>query len=211
MSTMRNISLYGLQRTGTNLLKWVLERNYIVSVKQFSKHRPFKAHDVTAKAIPIVITTKNLYAWLPSLYRWRNTHTKLAVQENEVVKDMTFKEFVCGDADPISRWNKTNASYLSSDLHKLTRVLVRYEDIYFNAEKIYRNIGEWLGLTYKGGEFTLPVGRINTENKDTSKIFDTTYYTQKKYLKEYDTQLLNYVKTRMHVRTAELCGYDILP
>jgi hypothetical protein len=208
---MRHITLYGLQRTGTNLLKWIMDRNFLTEVDQNNKHYAFTTKEILTNAQPIIIITKNPYSWLPSLYRWRKTCEKMAIRENEQVQGKSFSEFVLGSTDPIHRWNKTNLKYTTDDVGGLPRIIVRYEDLYKDPEKVTRDIAKKLEIPFKGGFFVLPKGKVNSVNKDTKKKFDASYYTDKRYIREYTPNLLQCVYKRLDPKVLEIFGYDKQP
>lgn len=208
---MQNITLYGLQRTGTNLLKWIMDRNFLVEVEQPNKHYPFTTKEALTRAQPIVVITKNPYSWLPSLYQWRKVCAKLAIREDEQVNGISFRDFVLGKTDPTRRWNKTNLSFATEDIGGLPRLFVRYEDLYTDPEDTTKKLADKLQIPFKGGAFVLPEGKINPNNKDTRKKFDASYYTEKRYLREYTPDLLQHVCNHLDPRVLEIFNYAKQP
>ena len=163
---MKKVTLYGLQRTGTNLLRWVMDRNFLMTIEQHNKHYPFTRKDVSARAQPIIVITKNIYSWLPSIYHWRKVSQKLAIRENESADGISFQDFIIKTSDPIKRWNRTNLNFATEPIDGLPRVLVKYEDLYRDIEGVTRNIAKKLNIPFKGGKFVLPNGRINSSNNE---------------------------------------------
>lgn len=84
MNPKPRIKQYGLQRSGTNYLRWLLEHNLHALVLTNccgDKHSTFKPQEFDkAKVRGIVVSVKNPYSWLVSLFRWgrKGRHYNLA-------------------------------------------------------------------------------------------------------------------------------------
>src|SRR5258708_8117767 len=133
--------VFGLQRTGTNLIRALLTRNFHVGYLEESatgwKHGPSRIKDTTWNGTPIrfIVCVKNPYAWASSCYRFfRRVYDGDVTMAPQFQRDpsMSFDEFVMTPSytfeTPIHRWNEMNRLWLST-LPTERTLVVRQEDL----------------------------------------------------------------------------------
>ncbi|NJL70067.1 MAG: sulfotransferase [Candidatus Competibacteraceae bacterium] len=218
---------YGAERTGTNYLKLLVERNIensLVFPSVFGwKHAvPINHQDWLKRAdkgnvvmsvdarTPLPYTAEFLQGVLDKgliyLVNVKDPYASLA----------SFKRFQSKhpwDEKSIrawcQRWNRRYAAWLKLAEEK-PGVVIRYEDLNENAEAQIAKIADKFGLTRKaqfedeknvvnpGSDWRVPVA---------SRKFDPTLYSQRRYLKELDPQQLRWATQMIDWRVMEPLGY----
>ena len=152
--------IFGLQRTGTNLMAALLERNFrVLSLEPRTewKHGPVGKVQRTwqGQAVRYVVCVRNPYAWLVACYRYfqkvKGLDRSIAPQF-ERNASMSFDEFVMtpsyGFDSPVARWNQMNLHWLSELPPKYTAV-VRQEDQLTGQVAVLKRIERRFGFSRK--------------------------------------------------------------
>lgn len=166
----RFLKIYGLERSGTNYLEWVI-RQWFVNVRVLVdelgwKHGPIRAavdwtgDDWSDPAWPDEQRSRHARARMNRLcLQWdalRSAVADGAVSRCAIVKDpyawvssfSSYKGVPCSPVDPqqILRWNAVNADYASYvGRHPDASKMVLYEDLLLDP----RRIADGIGLSFK--------------------------------------------------------------
>src|SRR5205085_704151 len=117
--------LFGLQRTGTNLMQLLLGRNFnTISCESGTEWKHGKVADpartLHGELLRFILCVKNPYAWLDSCYRyfqrsWRADRT--VAPQFKSNPTMSFPDFVRSATynfqSPVHRWNEMNRHWLN--------------------------------------------------------------------------------------------------
>jgi len=190
---MPEIKQYGLQRSGTNFLRIILQENYEVSVHpNFGgwKHGFYECSRRLGRELDCAICFKDPYAWVNSFYNFRHPD-----------KDSPFADFVRGpltvsggpdkppatitSPNPIQHWVRMNEHWLAFELKARRKFLFRYEDVLADPigkiQDLVKSLGlqrrhpflhrvaKFLGLAANGPNFFLPkvrLGAVRDRYKD---------------------------------------------
>jgi len=186
------LKLYGLQRSGTNYLKWIVEQNFECFVLQNwlgwkhgkvlylkddeSYYRDLCRCELTTEQkaeikfvnTPRIAIKKNVHSWLVSMHR--------------------YKFFDWGDYQRM-----VNIYYESNVHYEKHCFMVEYEELMFHPEDTLKCIQSMFSLDRRG-DWVLSSGDVmprgGDEHTDTwkgryaNKKFKTDYYKNKEYLNE---------------------------
>jgi hypothetical protein len=213
--------MFGLQRTGTNLMLSLMKLNFVVySLERGSewKHGVVKHPNRIWNGLParFVLCVKNPYAWLVSCYRYFQKSYRadgtVAPQFRENAA-MSFAEFVRGPCyefeSPVHRWNKMYEHWIAF-LPSNRTVTIRQDDQLYNQYQVLEHAEKKLALTRKNECLQC----INDKVEVGEKVVGTMnheYYLMKEYLSEYTHELLNQVNSIIDVNLLSHFYYTIEP
>jgi len=203
----QKLKIYGLPRSGTNFFEFMLAKNFHVSNLTFEfgwKHGP----PISKMPYKSLFIIKNPYAWLRSIFLYALRRERIF----HITSDINFHDFLrrqyIWDSDmfgpysskvfqqsknPIIHWNNLNKQWLESS------VLVRYEDLLANTNKIFKRLEleeklkrrtaniMWPSKEIKPGQI-----RVDTSNKNYYK--KTNYYLEKKYMRYFTEESLRHIE-----------------
>ena len=223
---MKEIKLYGLQRTFTNYLKFLLEKNY--DCKVFAsiggwKHGFYNLPDSLGKELDVVICTKNPYAWLPSLHRYLKDFFEgdLPVFSKWLRSPLVLFayglfnkgkiDYYIRSANPVQHWNNMNYHWSTIQLQSHKLITSRYEDILADAELEVEGMSEILEIQRKSKKF-IDEERVFGKGDDAitlieKKKFNKKYYLEKKYLEKYDKKDIEFVEQQLSPVVMKRLGY----
>src|SRR6185437_7112132 len=142
--------VFGLQRSGTNLMVALLTRNFHVHSLEHEaewKHGPVRMPNRTWNGVParFILCVKNPYAWVVSCYRyfqrsWQCDPTVAPqFQQNP---SMPFDQFLrspsYGFESPIHRWNQMHRLWLATLPTARTQVVRQEDQLTQSREVLYR-------------------------------------------------------------------------
>jgi len=199
------------------------------------KHGPYVGH-MLKEEYPMVIVAKNPYSWLVSCYKyWR----KFPLGPD--LSNFSFSKFVkaspCyleGTATvPFMFRAKNIMQYYWNSYYNWTSIrstkffLLQYEAILENPEGSLNKMADFLSLERRDGDFKNTKKNVlwNIKEDDgkhrirnssivkeiKEKDFDLDYYTNKKYLDEYNDDLLKYIENEWDHNLAYQIGYELEP
>ena len=212
------IKQFGLQRSGSNLLKYLLEVNYEVRVEVNLTGWKHGFCDSVHQTRDIVLTTKNIHAWLDSAYRYwviRNRLDAPAQDYGERFSGFLRKEFSYDSTrspDPVSHWNIMHRHWLGleDEIAPLRVIQVKFEEMLRDDEAACDQAAAALGIRRKSTPFQRPGGKLTPaeeETRVTSQPFDPVYYLERRYLQRFSEEDLRWVADRLDGRLAEQMGY----
>lgn len=218
---------YGLQRTGTNYTKLLIERN-LNNVEVFPSvfgwkhgtnfdHKKWlndfsKGEEVySVDRINKLDKSKNYYqnalnSGLTYLIHIKNPYS-LFVSHKKFMKQSTYN---------VKYWcNKFNHSYEKyfNLLKEKSGIIIKYEDLLINPKNILLKISEKYSLEIKeniyiedkivnpGSDWNVPVGKMK---------FDKSYYLDEKYLKDISEKELNSISRFINWEMISFLDYRII-
>lgn len=204
----RPFKLFGLQRTGTNLLRHLMLENFTVRSVELGtewKHGWVEdpRRECGGQPVIFIVCVKNPFAWLWSCFEYfgRAAGVDLTVPDT-FEKGLSFHEFLhtsaYGFPDPIYRWNIMNRHWLTYLPHCY---VVRQEDMLYAERQavILRNIAAHFQLEAKR-PLAGTARRIKAD-MSVGGMFDRDYYLTRDYL-------ANFRKEDMHWLRRE-CFWDV--
>ena len=201
--------VFGLQRTGTNLMVALLTRNFHVHSLEIGaewKHGPVEQPDRTWNNTParFVLCVKDPYAWLVSCFRYfRESVDADSTVAPQFVGNpsMSFDEFVMTPsyefASPVHRWNQMYKLWPAT-LSAERTVVVRQEDQLSDQIAVLAEAQRKLGLT--------PLGHLQAiaQRVDVEGTLGTAMnrsYLDRQYMASFPPPLLEHVN---HILDPEL-------
>lgn len=232
------VKQYGAKRSGTNYTRWLLQENFpdvqVLSEVLGWKHGPHPekidwsggdwidvSHGTAAQAekrgllalvtddlrqaaaigeLRYVATVKSPYAWWDSYARFVETkRPDLAMTPEEGV----------------DLWNSLHINWYAMSQKSLS-AMIRYEDLLLDLDAALDRLATRLRLRKRdGGYLNAEVrmarrGDTNWNMGPTTKPFDPSYYTDRKYLVRFDDEMLDLFRKRLSVPLMKVLGYEVL-
>ena len=88
----RKVKIYGLPRSGTNFLEFMVHRNLGLEIALFD-HGWKHDSPIENLSMPSLFVTKNVYSWLWSIYNFAKDRIKIF----HIKEDISFFDFVTGE------------------------------------------------------------------------------------------------------------------
>jgi len=211
---MKAIKQFGLHRTGTNYIQYIIEQNYDVEVlvnKYSHKHRKCRT-DRIPEDVNILIIIKHPMSWLVSYFKyWCNKgHRNLKTEAN-------FNKFVFGGFhqkapdDPIGFWNDSYNDWYELKIDRKV-VFIRYEDLLVDHVKLCDKVANELDLDvlHNGVDFVNADNAMNKGGCPTTGKFDTSFYTEKLFLKWFESKTIQYAEERFDKELLKRFGYEVV-
>lgn len=216
---MEEIKIYGLQRSGTNYLTYLVNENFedveVLVNKNGWKHGTYV---VPEKEQHVLVIVKNPYSWLLSLYNYWGPN-----RVRKVGPDLTgvpFEDFIMNkvhfeaqkdvpylyrSCNPIQHWNSMNFHWTSIRLKTKSLVVVKYESLISNKEKCLDLIANSFGIKRKQQlkdceKLFVPSGQSVEEN------WDGSYYLESKFLESYTPETFSFVNEQLDLDL--MIGFD---
>ena len=233
---MKDISVLGMFRSGTNVVRTILEWNYdcrVVYNVHGWKHGFFpiiaEQSKLKYQQIDFVHATKSPFSSIESLYRYYTTNGKNLTASREW-KDFLRGRLIVYDsfqphcpqyrfANPVDFWNSINWNLASVTLPTIRYIHVQYEDLLNSPEEVARRIAERLLLTAKPSatQFRMPMNRLRNmgdgpREKDeeyvTAVPFDRARYgIERAYLAQFDKDDALFVLNNLDMELVARLGY----
>jgi hypothetical protein len=217
------IKQFGLQRSGTNFLKVVLQENYDVNVLTHAggwKHGRYEVPELLGRELDIAVIVKNIWSWLDSFYRWDPDFAELSFEEFlrrplELRSDAGADRIYRAD-NPVRYWNEMNRHWLSLSLERHRSFVVRYEDMLEHAEHAVGGLALALGLSRTREQFYVPPSSLEAyyetyppeEVLARGRPFDGEFYAERKYLQRFDQASRELVTAELDRELMEYLGYQ---
>jgi len=213
--------MYGLQRTGTNVVRRLILANFRVTSLEGKlewKHGPIQTPEACFDGEPVrrVLCVRDPYAWLRSCYRYFCRHKGAdGTIDKAFAKAWSLERFIRSAhytwETPMGRWNDLNRRWTAfHDRHPARCILIRSEDLLGPDEQVQQmqRVEQQLGLRRRG-EWQTERRRINNRMRRTRKDMDWEYYRQRRYFEDYTPALLAFVRGRLDALLAGRLGYRI--
>ena len=219
-ATESPFKIVGLQRTGTNLMRALLERNFLARYLDEAstgwKHGPLRSPNGVwdGVAARFILCVKNPYAWAVSCYRYfcRDRGADVTICPHFIRKPPeTFEEFARSQhyswPTPFHRWNQMNRLWLST-LPYDRRAAVRQEDQLTDQLGVLRSVERVLGLKRRHPNFDVITRVVDTDARILGP-FESEYYLKRTYLEHYRPGLLREVSGMLDRKLMSELNYDI--
>lgn len=207
------VNLIGLFRSGTNYVRTLLEWNYDVKVNYDAygwKHAVVptfsNASRLTYPDGKVLVVVKNPYSVLPSWYKYAVNNGRNIRADTRSFGDFIRNRIYFRDdtnkslapeyyfPNPVQMWNSVVWNHVSV-AEQTGGYIVEYEDVLCSPEEAASRIAHRLALTPKSAEFIHPQNvvrnmgdRGSRENRSryvTKKKFESSYYLDGEYFREY--------------------------
>lgn len=205
------VKIYGMERSGTNYLKWLLENN--LQDVEFTETTGWKhgepnteewmsRENVTMKdrrlseaikdgRLNWIVCSKDPYAWIVSFVRALRTGKVLPNHYQKHGGDI-LNDIIRDDRDYLMRLDdpkylcyyvdKYNVRY--TQWEEICDILVRYEEVLGHEQMVLDRISSELGVEMVGGDVTTPDNRIGPAYRKKDEGFDPTYYTEERFMND---------------------------
>lgn len=212
--------VFGLQRTGTNLMVALMTRNFHVHSLEMGaewKHGPVRRtermwNDSLAR---FVLCVRNPYAWLYSCYRYlrrANGSDRTVAPQFKRDPSVSFEEFVITPtytyASGVHRWNEMYARWLR-ELPEDRTAVVRQDDQLEHQISVLKAVEAKLGVRRRNRELQ-PIDRRVDVGAHLHGSFerDQKYYLNREYMAEYSPALLEKVNQLLDSEVLDTFGYS---
>ena len=219
------IKTYGLPRSGTNFLEFMLNNNFklnCMTLKKGWKH----AEISPIVSWPTVTIIKNPYAWLVSLFNYATSNERF--HRFHIYKNITFNDFLNRtyiwdspnlhgpDSDkvfqisnnPIVHWNNLNKSWINQ-----STVTITYENLMFKTEETLKLLSKKLKII-KSEEIIWPLKELRPGDalrkpapSKSNSYHKNEYYKKEKYMSMYDKKSLIYINETLDKEIMQILKY----
>lgn len=178
---MRYFKVYGLQRSGTNLFKYLMEHNFNVHIHQNAggwKHALYKGNGPKGEASFYIV--KPLLAWIASYTKYKKYNPAKATNQQLIALAKHYRAYN-------ANWQR-----------KCYRV--NYEDLLLRPDQVLNHIAADFHLNRVGTISTVNTempkeGESHSNQWPKGAQFNRKYYTEKQYLKEFSKKQRELIKT----------------
>lgn len=227
---MRHLKQWGLKRTGTNYLRWLIEANF-QDVRVLADVLGWK------HGLPTLYPTMNPREWYPE---WKPDFIPVTEKELQAIQMalaadrvghvMLVKDPV-GWIDSMARYHKLEVRQLSAaNLNQLVNqwntttyaytlfpgAILRYEDILTLPTNTLGYLKEHFSLPCQDREWQLDDHRFERGNDGqspdtcrTDAIHDKAYWTERKYLRKFQDGQLKVLRELLDPALLERFSYEI--
>ena len=187
---MPNIKLYGLPRSCTNYVAWLLDHNFSQTTAWHSRGG-WKHAETPCEVMGMdgyALAWKGPYAWLASMLRYQPAPLSQLV----------------------GRWNRTARGHLDFAAALTERgipwAIIQHEDIVRDVAAVVYVAGRVLGLepTYRG------TPRTQRRHAVTDEPFDAAYYTEARYLARFSPDDRRRIEEELDPAAVRGLGYTLL-
>ena len=231
----KELKIFGAFRTGSNLVRGLLELNFDVLVHNNNyayKHIPipadFKDNEYKPFPIKLVSTVKDPFAFLDSTFRYCEKKNFLNIDAGRTFDEFCHKRFIVFDggfkgfpryrfANPIQYWNSLYHNLLS--LPEQQNIVVRYEDLLEDMEGEILKIGEKYELGLKKKEFVFATGvTINLGDPKRSSPNDyfqdhqferKEYYLERQYMERFSDEQKDFIYSELDQDLMQVLCYPL--
>ncbi len=213
--------LFGLQRSGTNLARWLLLHNFeavSLEVGNEWKHGAIASEHQNwicdGEHVRLIICIKNPYAWLVSCYNYfaSNRYADRTI-DNNFDETWDFNQFVMSPSyhftNPIVRWNSMVRHWIEFPTHRQFSEVVLHESM-LNAKsqlEVLTRIENNQHLLRKREGIRDISERVDI-GMQLREPFQFEYYLSRCYLDHYSERLLNFVNQFVDADLFKRFGYQ---
>lgn len=231
----RELKIFGAFRTGTNLVRSLLELNFKVRVHNNNygyKHLPvpadYRDNEFRPFPIPIVATIKDPFAFLDSTFRYCQEKNYLNIDAGRTWEGFVCEPFVVFDggfknfprylfSNPVQYWNSIYRNLLSIPNDRCE--IVKYETLLDQLETEILRIGEKYSLERLSEEFTQPGGvtinlgdpvREAPEDYFSPKQFDRLeHYRDRLYMERFTDDQVSFISSELDPAITQTFAYPV--
>ena len=219
------IKIHGLQRTCTNYLVELINNNFVDTKCLVNaagwKHGHYCAPWTLGREVHVVTATKNPYAWLVSLYNyWKVSLTGPDLTDISfdqfVKRPVAFEEasgtpYLLRGCNPVQYWNDMNFHWMSIRMNTKKNLIVPYEALLENADKIMQILSEQWGIQRKQFYNCQNVCEPGQEKAKVAdrEWTDKEYYMKKKYFGMFSAESIKFVNDELDDSIVKHLGYEL--
>ena len=223
------VKIYGLQRSGTNWLTFLINENFqnvrVLVNEGGWKHGHYMIPWTMGKETHVVSLIKNPYSWLVSVYNYWGPNRKKnigpdlrGVEFEDFVRNRYLAEkqrgipFLLRAKNPIQHWNNMNIHWLSLRLSNKRSCFITYETLMENLGQSLTIVGQSLGIKPKyenkwvDNDKTFLPGDDN-QWKTADEVCDREYYKNQGWKSHYTPELLEFVNSELDLDLMVQFGY----
>lgn len=209
------IKIHGLQRSGTNYISFLINNNFIdteclINVGGW-KHGHYCAPWSLGQEVHVVLVVKNPYAWLVSIYKYLKPSLSFGnfIKRPLVWGEPSGSPYLLRSCNPIQYWNDMNFHWMSVKMNNKKLCIIPYESVLRNVELSLKNISSY---------FDIPLNKPTLDSKNKmlagnekpeafDEKFDSSYYTDQKYISFFDNDIFNFVNQQIEPMIMQQVGY----
>jgi hypothetical protein len=212
------VKIYGLPRSGTNFLEFMLIYNLHLNVALLKEGWK---HGVATSNIPGISIIRNPFDWLFSIYNFAIKREKIF----HIPSDISFFDFLkreyIWDADisgvgsqkvfqrsknPIHHWNGMNSSWLKKTF------FVKYEDLLNNPKESLISIKDYLKtvnvVSHLSNSFVWPDSYLKPGNVKFSNISGINSFSPKDCRSSYSEEMIYFVRSELDFDLVKFFNYS---
>lgn len=227
---MKLIQVHGLQRSGTNYVRYMIEHHFKdVSVISVGKHEPnVSSYSVMGPEgldgfTGYLVIVKDPYAWVASFSDWMWKRFKRYPEY-----EMAFKVILQAkhNKDLLRRWNVTHYAWRELLKTDTRAVLWRYERVLANPGACLDTLAGYFGLEWKDGAVIDPPKKHLRWLKDKQQglpveamcrskygwmpeFSKRDYYLNREYMKYFEPWAIKEMSDRLDSDLVEWYGYRV--
>ncbi len=231
------VAVCGALRSGTNLLKYMLEQNYYIRVNFNAfgwKHSGVPVLSAGSSlrypAVAVAYVVKNPYAFIVSLHRY-NQRKVLEGQRISLNAHPDFDRFLTGPvvisdsqlpgspqlrfANPVQYWNFVYWNLETLDRDRFQVVGFNYEHLITDPPGL-RLVEDAIPLRRRASDVSAPPGNRlkrgsanSSASGESDEPFDLKYYTEERYLHSFTGEQLAFVRSEVDRWLMERRSYAI--
>ena len=211
--------LFGLQRTGTNLMQLLMTRNFLAtSVESGTEWKHGHVQDAAriwqGQPVHFIWCVKNPYAWLVSCYRYFqrswNMDKTVAPQFREN-PNQSFPEFVRTATyefqSPVHRWNAMNRHWLTQ-LPAERTALIRQEELVEHQLEVLERLKAAWDLMPRTEQLITTLRHVDC-NLRMGQPISRSYYWEQRYLRDFPEESLEFVNRHLEEELMTHFGYPV--
>ena len=211
------IKIHGLQRTGTNYITYLINHNFIKTTCLVNvggwKHGHYCAPWTLGQEVNVLLVTKNPYSWLVSLYNYLKPSLSF---ENFTKRPLVFGEqsgspYFLRASNPIDHWNNMNFHWMSVQMNEKKFCVIPFESFIKNSKSTLENISKYFNIDIKKDiiDTSFKVQPSNESPQITNDNFNSSFYTERKYMSFYTPEVLNFVNKHLDPFVLNQIGYRL--
>lgn len=217
------IKQFGLPRSGTNFVRFLLENNY----KDVLVHVDTEGwkHGYVPDCLPVdrkcVVMHKHPLSWLVSAFRFLGR--RVVFSEGDTFETFLRSKFWVMNKsqehrncivyqDPVECWNEMNRHWAKFCLLSSARAMVGYDKLVKDPEQALAPLVAAWGLERKDGELVIPkevlLPSTDGESRMGARSFNSSYYASEAYREMYTPAREASVMSRVDKSVLKELGYS---
>lgn len=195
------VKQYGLQRSGTSVLWWLLKENYDVTVLtnqggwKHGSHNPRR----WPRETHVVVSVMHPLPWLVNFWRYCRGYDR-----------RPFRKFLTRNwCSPVHLWNWAYQHWTRIQLADHELAEVRYKDLLASISSTMLRVQTVMKLPRLRRPFRRPKGYVDPHPPPGAKGFDPAWFTEGKFMRHYTPDLLAFVGNRLLPELMERFCYSM--
>lgn len=179
------VSVRGLERSGTNLMTWMLRQQADIDVAVHDKHGTTPEDDADLH----IVCLKHPASWCVSLYthawihNWMREGVEGPLDPDEMLQSV--REVVL-ETNALQHWVDFTGAWESAAQHRLVE-FVRYEDVVRRITSVSNRL---CGLTGHAIALSMPSNAMLMNSRPGTKAFDQEWYLDEEWRAVLDADMV---------------------